>query len=353
MEFYHFLDESTYEHVSVVLAQGLSDLKIKNYGSSNYWQEFNSGYLIENLPSDQSDCMIALVSSQYLLKNLDSIDFIKSKFRKIVLLDSEDGGESTACTHVYPKFDYVLRCHFNSKIHNFPNVFPWPWGITNHMIQWICNAREYPNSKNKVQINFRVPHQARLIGLKILQKNLPQDYFFEHKIDYIEENLTKSLSDEELNYIAQTKNRCLPGYVGRIKDNSLAFSFGGWFFDNESNCLLKYFNRALMKFRVKIPQSVSLVQFDSWRLWENFFSGTPIVHFDLDLYSAVLPVQPINGIHYLGIDIKGKVNGVDLKDYLDDLDGIGRAGLKFATDHYTPKEIARRFITILNREAKN
>jgi hypothetical protein len=355
MRFYHFLDETTYEHVSVVLAQGFSDLNFKNYGIVNYWEEYNSGYLIESSSQDNFGYICAIVSSQYLLKNRGKIDFMRKNFKRLVLLDSEDGGESTACTDMYPKFDNVFRCHFNSQIHRMPNVFPWQWGITNHMIRWIQQSKNYNiESKehvNKMQINFRVPHYARLRGLKILQKNLPKDYQIVQHIDYINDNLDENLNKEQIHYVGLTQNRCLPGYVNRIKDNSLAFSFGGWFYDHESNVIAKHLNRAQIKFGLRIPKTASLVQFDSWRLWENYFSGVPVIHFDLDLYSAVLPVQPINGLHYLGIDIHGKINGINLRKWLQNSDKIAESGLRFANENYTPKEVARRFLNIMDIKA--
>ena len=344
--FYHFLDDNTYEHVSVVLAQGLSELGFVNNGNCDYWEEYKSDYLVKKtfLSSQVNSC--AIISSSFYLKNVESLKSIKKFFDCVILLDSEDGGEKTECQPFYESFNLVLRCHYNSKIFYGNNVIPWQWGITTHMINWIKDAKEFKS--DKIQINFRVPHQARLMGVKILSRITSKKFKIINNIDYYEDNLKGFLTEEQMHYSKLTQNRCLPNYAKRIKDNVLAFSFGGWFYDLEQKLLIRKFNSILIKLGVKIPKSVILVQFDSWRLWENFFSGVPVVHFDLDLYSAKLPVQPINGVHYLGIDIRGKVNGENLNRFIDNKDQVSEAARNFVNEHYTPSAIASRFIAVLN-----
>jgi hypothetical protein len=346
IKFYHFLDETTYEHVSVVLAQGLSELGYVNYGSCNYWEEFQSDYLIKQTALSSHVNYIAIISSSYHLKNLNSIESIRKLVKYLILIDSEDGGEKTECKPFYSSFDLVLRCHYSSKIENAKNVIPWQWGITNHMIKWIRDANEH-NSK-KIQINFRVPHQARNMGIKILSKSVSKRFQIVREIDYLEDHVRGFLTEEQLHYVRLTQNRCLPNYAKRIKDSALAFSFAGWFYVNEQMYLIRKIKNIAIRLGVKIPKSAVLVQFDSWRLWENFFSGVPVVHFDLDLYSAQLPVQPVNGVHYLGVDLRGRVNGVDLNRFLDNKSEISQAARDFVNQHYTPRAIASRFIQVSN-----
>jgi hypothetical protein len=346
INFYHFLDEKTYEHVSVVLAQGLSELGYVNYGSCNYWKEFHSDYLIKQAALSSHVNSVAIISSSYHLKNVNSYESIRKFFNYVILIDSEDGGEKTECKPFYSSFDLVLRCHFNSKIENEKNVIPWQWGITNHMIKWIRDAKEHKSEK--IQINFRVPHQARNMGVRILSKQISKRFQLVRNIDYFDDNVRSFLTEEQLHYARLTQNRCLPNYAKRIKDSAIAFSFAGWFYVNEQKLLRRKIKNILIKLRVKIPRSAVLVQFDSWRLWENFFSGVPVVHFDLDLYSARLPIQPINGVHYLGVDIRGRVNGMDLDKFMDNKSQISQAAKDFVNRNYTPSAIAFRFIEALN-----
>ena len=213
------------------------------------------------------------------------------------------------------------------------------------MIAWLDKVERIDSEI--IQTNFRVKHEARVKGMTLLKKLLLREAIFVEKIDVIDQVYIQKLSEEQLHYLRLTKHRCLPSYLSRLKNSMLAPAFGGWFYDRSKNRITRIINRVLLKVNFRIPASYALVNFDSWRFWESMFAGVPTVHFDLELYSACFPVQPMNGIHYVGLDIKGNVNGENLGKVLERREFIGIAGKEFAKQNYSPEAMALRFISLL------
>ena len=71
-----------------------------------------------------------------------------------------------------------------------------------------------------------------------------------------------------------------------------------------------------------------------------------VVMFDLDIYDCILPVQPVNKFHYIGIDINGRVMGKNLV-FFTRLTKNRRKWANFYKEHYALLEIAKRFLNIL------
>jgi len=328
-----------------VLAQGLAELGYTNLGNINYWKDFGADYLIQesHIPIEMKP--VAIFSSWFVLNNSEKIPELLQFFSSNFLLDQEDGGEVTSCENYYHLFSGVLRCHFNRTLHNQKNVFPWMFGITNHMIDWLDKIERIDSGI--VQTNFRVKHETRVKGLAILKKRLPNTYKFLEKFDFVGEEYINGLTKEQLHYFEMTKLRCLPSYLIRLKSSMIAPAFGGWFYDRSVSSIRRLVNKILFRANLRIPKTYALVNYDSWRFWECMFSGVPTVHFDLERYSACLPVQPINGIHYIGLDLKGNVNGEKLSSVLKRKEMIGMAGKEFVKQNYSPKAIASLFLSIL------
>ncbi len=328
-----------------MLAQGLEKIGHTNLGNIDYWKEFGKDYLINKSEIPLKNESIAIFSSTYILKNHKEIPEIQRSFKSYFLLDMEDGGEVTSCESLYPLFTGVLRCHYNKTLHSQNNVFPWAFGITNHMIDWLDKIER--TDSEIIQTNFRVKHETRVKGITLLKKLLKEQASFVEKIDIIDQGYIEKLSEEQIHYFTITNHRCLPSYLNRLKNSMLAPAFGGWFYDRSENRIRRIFNRVLLRANFRIPASYALVNFDSWRFWESMFAGVPTVHFDFELYAACFPVQPRNGVHYIGLDIKGNVSGENLGKVLERKESIGIAGRKFAKQNYSPQAMALRFVSIL------
>ena len=286
-----------------------------------------------------------MVSSSYARKNIQSVPHLRKKFpnSKIVLIDSDDGDKFTSTYTLNSYFDFVLKCHFNKLFNKHSNVIPWQFALTNPVMKWIDES-QFKNI-SRVEINFRNKQQIRNKGLKIVNTSLPKNIKVSNNVDGIGFDLDLlNLTMEERHYAAMTYYRCLPNYYARLKESMIGLSFSGYFFDETSLRTKKFLNRLLIKGNLFVPNSVSLAQFDSWRFWEYAYAAVPVIHFDLEKYGSLLPVQPINGVHYIGVDIHGKVNGVKLKNMLDLAPDIARAGREFVKKHYSLSAIAHRFL---------
>jgi hypothetical protein len=80
-------------------------------------------------------------------------------------------------------------------------------------------------------------------------------------------------------------------------------------------------------------------------------AGYCTIHIDLERYEAILPVMPIYGIHYLGVNFD---NPEALENQLakgkEHLHKIGQQGRDWVLEHYSPTATAARFLKLLDME---
>ena len=72
------------------------------------------------------------------------------------------------------------------------------------------------------------------------------------------------------------------------------------------------------------------------------------MHADLHKYGCVLPVMPVNMVHYIGFDLEHPMRIVDrIRNEPALLGRIGDAGKAWALEYYSPKAVATRFIGLI------
>jgi hypothetical protein len=349
-----------YQHECVSLCEGLQELGYEFYGTDNYWYEPEiNTYLIKKAPDDfQSDGDV--YTTFYFKAFPDAIN--KVDYSKInVLIDREDGLYGEYTNKNYRKFDLILRTHYNKNInYNYyhRNIRPWAFGLSNRIINTIDIYANTP-IEDKIFVNFRLSHDVRTKAIKEMLPILSKKYQILNTITINFDNKNPlHCSERDKLYWIQSGYRHDTTYYKLLNTSLFTFAFGGFiyikpFATNRIVKQMQYFYKAfsilLRKLKMDDSKCYFIDQFDSWRLWESFYANTCPIHMDFDYWNWILPVTPINKVHYWGISgFNFKQSAEEILSLTkEDILKIAKAGRKWVINNYSPKATALRFIELL------
>jgi len=351
-----------YQHESVALCEGLQELGYEFYGSDDYWYEIeNNSYLIKKAGDDfKSDVN---VYSTFYFRAFPS-EISKVDYSKInIFIDREDGLYGEYGNPNYKKFDLILRTHYNKNInYNYynKNIKPWAFGLSNRIINAIDKTYNEPII-DRTLITFRIAHDLRGKAVDEMSATISKKHPLYNAITInIENKDAITLSEIDKSYWLQSGHRHDPSYYKLLNSSLITYSFGGFIFTKPfaTNRIVRQF-QSLYKLKAAVLQKLNvdnsscyfINQFDSWRLWESFYAKTCPIHMDFDDWQWVLPVMPINKIHYWGVP---KFNFIDSAQELLSLNNdailkIANAGRNWALENYNSKATALRFIEMINK----
>lgn len=317
-------DRAGYEHQLVCLAEGFRQLDLPFYSNVDYWQEGNApeDFLIRHNPHvsfrDADIVVFSSVMYKYESTHLLPPDLFNPKRHyRLVFIDWSDGLWTPGFRDEMRACDLVLKCHYNRKDPLPTNFRPWAFGLSTRILDHLSGEGELGREAD-ILVNYRHNHSLRkragneIIPLfdGILTENRTVDSF-----DDVE-----GMTDKDRLLWVQTGRRHYPAYR-RLLASRACSCFGG------------------------LLREDRVYQFDSWRFWESLAAGTCALHVDLEKYGCVLPVMPVNMMHYLGFDLENPaciVDRVRRKPAL--LRRIGEAGRAWAVANYSPRPVAERFL---------
>jgi len=348
---YPDIDRPVYEHCSLSLAEGLISHGFTVKGNREYWWDHaKSNFTIPYGDYDE-DSDYTFVSANYLIAKGD-LPYIHTNTIS-VLIDDVDGRFTFSHTNICTKFNIVLKCHYlqRDKVNFAKNVYPWSFGLTERIIRSI-SFKESKALKNEVGVSYRVGYNFRSIFVNtMLRYKNPAVSFFT--------SLNCQAGDKK-SYWYQTFFRHDEDYFrfhneykyglavgGDAIVNFLPFAHGNRAIDK----LSRFVSRRVAFFFMKLDffrRFVFVYQFDSWRFWELMVSRSLPISACCDDWGFIYPVMPLSNEHYIGIkrnEIKTfpkKIN--TLTDH--QLKKISQTGHQFALDHYSPRAVAARFLSI-------
>lgn len=348
-----------YQHESVCLCEGLKELGYEFYSTCNYWFEpEQKEYLIKQAPSDfKSD--VDIYSTYYIKAFPDW--FEKVDYSKInIFIDREDGLYGEYGNPKLKMFNLILRTHYNKNIkYNYynKNIKPWAFGLSNRIIQIIDHTANQ-SIIDRTYLSFRISHSLRGRAVEEMSPVLEKKYPLFNSITTTKD--INDLSERDKLYLLQSGYRHNPKYYMALNSSMLTYAFGGFIFTKPfaTNRVVRQFQQyykmkaSLLKKMNKDNSSCYFVdQFDSWRLWESFYANTCPIHMDFDDWDWVLPVMPINRVHYWGVR---QFNFLESAEELLSLDKqvvlkIVTAGRKWSIENYNPETTALRLIEMIKR----
>jgi len=336
-------EDANYQHPTVCLAEGLRELGVEVYASSDYWRECpdsRSCLLVRSEDTGPEDCDVAVVESARIAERGIPREIRRKRRRlRAVLIDTEDGVRTVSNTRVCRYFDVVLRPHFNARApYASQNVKPWAFGLSRRMLTELHNPGPWRERHQKILVNYGCLHPLRR---RVIRTVLPGLRPF---LD-VEETRDSEMPADAYHALMwrQTGRRHYPAYYRRLKNTAACAAFGGltppvW--DYETNPLVRF-----RRYRREGYTQRVLTQWDSWRLWESLAAGAVTFHVDFRKYGLVLPVMPQNWRHYVGVDLDNPQEAIDrIRDDPSLLERISAAGREWALAHYSPVATASRFL---------
>lgn len=346
-------ENTAYQHAIVCLGEGLKALGVPFYSDVNYWKltadSEDGPYLFNYNPEiTPDDCSVVVLNHSWLAhhKPIPANLFHPRRAYLTVYLDSLDGSKTPSWEPEFREFDIIFRTHYSRK-HRYPaNFRPWYFGLSNRILQETEQVLPFHDRRRHLLMNFRVngiPHSVRAYVAKTVIPKLQPILAIDSSTDQFSQPPTDPYT--YLQWL-QSGRRHYPGYYQRLKETVACACFGGYFVSDwgidPSSASGRLLKRAIGKLGIKTR---SVVQWDSWRLWESLAAGCATFHLDFDKYGFLLPVMPQNWKHYIGVDLDNISATLDrLADEPDCLEKIASQGQQWARQHYSPIATAERFL---------
>lgn len=347
-----------YYHEIIALAEGLIELGHEVTCNVNYWfqPEKNSWLLNEN-PSEDYD--IAIYDSRYI-RSFEHLLFRKGypglKSDKIKILVDRNDWISPIWhnNRHYQVFDLILAGHLLKYVSYPPNVRPWAIGLTNRIIHSIDKYfNENEVQENVIGHNFREAHNMRLYVLKHLEEVLKK---FPLQSCFTDSEKIEDPVDSH--YWKISTRRHIPGYFKLLNSKLMFASFGGYYeykpiayapytlLDRIRRKPYHWYIKWLLNSNKSIAPAVFVFQYDNFRFWEVLYSRSCPVNLNFESWNFMLPVNPVEGEHYLGIE------KFDCKEFalriekmpVENIRSVALKGREWVKQHYAPKAQAMRLL---------
>jgi hypothetical protein len=207
-------------------------------------------------------------------------------------------------------------------------------------------GKPFQERTSSAVVNYGLAHGVRFAAAHSLVPLLNGFWAIDGQLDSMRDE--SAGSDDKL-FWEQSGRRHHPSYYKRLLQSQACLAFGGYFAPDFSRHLDSFALRCSFAIAQLLGLRTSaVVQFDSWRFWESLAAGCLTLHVDLDKYGCLLPVQPVNWKHYVGIDFQNLADDIrHLKDSKSRLQDIAEAGREWAVRHYSPRPTAERFLELL------
>lgn len=345
-----------YYHEVIALAEGFRELGHDVFSNANYWfQPETNTYLLNE--DSREDHEIAIYDYRYVSS------FSHLLFRKgypglkpqvvKVLVDRNDWISPVWLNDHYRVFDIILSGNLFQGVSYPSNIKPWAIGLTNRIITTTDRyLDENEKSEPVIGHNFRLLHNMREYVLKGLEKN-PGPYPLQACFTQPPAN-----GEADMHYWKLSTGRHMPEYFKMLNSKLMFAGFGGYyeykplaytpysFWDKIRRKLNYWYAGYLERLGKSIAPAVFVFQYDNFRYWEVLYSRSCPVNLNVESWNFKMPVNPVDGEHYLGI------NKFDFKDFSkrlsdtpsENIRSIGAAGRKWVLKHYSPRAQAQRLL---------
>jgi hypothetical protein len=343
-------DEVLYQHLLVCLAEGLTALGVPCYSNIDCWplDPDRSRYVLRHDPNvTADDCAVVILSDEWFTRGGEFPERSPISNACWIALDREDGSRLRTLQPGFRSFDFVLRTHFSRHTQYRSNFVPWAYGLSERIIAATADAT--PEGRTwELVANWRHTRNPHSLRLAVERSFLPRVRAVLPIDDAREALDTPPAGSLDYLWWYETGRRHWPAYYERMKAAAACASFGGYFVTPWPAAKESFLSRLIKRGLTRTHLETHLIsQWDSWRFWEAFASGCANINVDLARYDCVLPVMPVNGEHYIGVDLDDVTPVIErLRDDPASVARIGAAGRTWALEHYGPVATARRMLDL-------
>jgi hypothetical protein len=354
-----------YYHEIIALAEGLIELGHEVTSNADYWfqPEKNSYLFNENVTEDYD---IAIYDFRYV-RSFEHLLFRKGypglkPDRVKILVDRNDWISPIWQNKHYQVFDLILAGNLLKGVTYPSHVKPWAIGLTNRIIHAIDKKFDLNElTENVIGHNFRVTHNMREYVLNGLENTLGK-----YKLKLCLTNLTKFENPIDEHYWKISTKRHMPDYFKLLNSKLMFASFGGYYeykpiaytpynmLDKIKRKPYHWLSKLLVGYNKSIAPAVFVFQYDNFRFWEALYSRSCPVNLDCESWGFRMPVNPVEGEHYLGISkFNFKIFSARIEDMpIEKIQSVGQKGREWVLQNYSPVAQAERLLVHV-RNLKN
>ncbi|MDX2003048.1 MAG: hypothetical protein SFW35_11485 [Chitinophagales bacterium] len=366
LEEYISPEESEYSTEAIVLAQGLRKLGIQFFSNVPNWRDpIEQAYLFQPAPEGFEADVNIYFSMSYFLGKPERLATIDTSKINIALERNDELVPywQRPDYEGFSKFDLILISHYNDNQPYPPyKVKPWQMGYTERIYNYIEKYIDEP-VEDIVLDTYRLHHNLRQLAVAKLSTGLKEIYPTKQ---YITDPLTAKgidLNEPDLTYWKLTGKRHNPDYFRELNRSLFTYCFGGFFHPlPATQSFLSKLLRQYYKVRIKLEERLGkdtssnyyIYQWDSYRLWEALLAKTCPILLDLEDWGFQLPVNPVNGKHYIGVHKFNFDDTIALVKSMskDQIIEIGWEGRKWVMENYSPPATAKRFLKLVDEVPK-
>mgnify|MGYP001165570809 FL=1 len=359
-----------YYHEIIALAEGFKALGHEVFSNHDYWFIPEQDQFLLN-GNKSKDYDLGIYDYRYA-RSFEHLLFREGfpnfpNHAKLVLIDRNDGiSPIWELNKTYVKaFDLIFSGNlFISK--KYPsNVKPWAIGLTNRQMNYL-DFHSGAEMKDQIGYNFRIGHNMRKVVFDNLQAcDLP--YQLVNEVTHKQQEVVEVLNKIDSSYNSASTGRHHPEYFNKLNTNLLFLTFGGYLeykpiryrpYNLESRISRKIYHLRARLERVlglSDEHNYLVYQQDNFRFWEAMYSNNCPISLETEKWDYLLPENPVNGIHYIGITDLECSNVSDKLNKLrrEEIKMIGSNGKQWAFQHYSPAAQAKRVLNSLNEEITN
>ncbi len=285
-------------HGMICLAEGLRKLGIPIYANVNFWQISTSPkkYLFNQCPGiSPLDCDVVVFDRSWFdiaNRTAPGEVFKVGRDHITVYVDSSDGAISSAWKPSFRDFDVILKRHMLDGFSYPSNFYPWPFGLSNRMLESLEPWGQVSQRLQHFHVNFRNNHH---------HPHSVRRYVYKHVLGQVDQlmdldiwegslsNLSSEMTERDRLYWAQTGKRHNPEYYRRLSQSLACACFSGFFIEPFTKNHASRFSRLSKRLLAKVNLKTStIVQWDSWRFWESLAAGCASFQADFNKYSGSL-----------------------------------------------------------------
>lgn len=359
-----------YQDDVVVLAEGLQESGVEVFGNCNYWRRTPEAdsWLVRHDPRvGPAACDIVVVS--YGWPRWIDTDFhvhetplppglfAAGRGYRTAYLDLEDGYNSCGFLPEYRQFDVVFRAKYNERCHHPANHLPWALGLSSRMITCTAGAPPWGERQRDILVNFNASHPYLHPAREMMERKFIPFAAAHFRVNRDRDDLKKEPADAwDLLMWQQTQKRHSRGYYDRLARSQAVAAFCGELIPpapHRPPYLVGGRRARLLRTGFDLlghldPRPPRLIQWDSWRFWEALAAGCLVFNFDLPHFGVKLPVMPEDRVHYVAVRPDNAVSVLAQLTREPELAGrIAAQGRAWALEHYSPRALARRFLSDL------